>query len=181
VPALPRPEGSQGTLNDLKPTAHCTREYRFHRELDQSVELTFTPNASVRSVPRVDYCVGAASHAHVVAQQSLAPASRASSRSPSRPAAIACARRGSPGSIVRVEAAGGAGSRAGLSSRSTNSSATSGITLEPSPLGERPHPDPLQQSARRANSTSIEKQPHRIEIQLSATSLSEPSVARMAN
>jgi class 3 adenylate cyclase len=46
----------------------------FTANFDQSVELTFTPNAAIRRVPRVDYCVGGPQVTpHVVAQLLLPP------------------------------------------------------------------------------------------------------------
>ena len=63
---------SLGTLNS---EAHCdTCQIDFTANFDQSVELTFTPNAAIRRVPRVDYCVGGPQVTpHVVAQQLLQP------------------------------------------------------------------------------------------------------------
>jgi class 3 adenylate cyclase len=61
------------TLGDVQATAHCdTCNLDFTAHFDQSVELTFTPNASVRAVPRTDYCVGGPQVTpHVVAQQAI--------------------------------------------------------------------------------------------------------------
>ncbi len=66
-------KASQSTLATVKATAHCdTCHMDFTANFDQSVELTFTPNASVRAVTRTDYCVGGPQVTpHVVAQQSL--------------------------------------------------------------------------------------------------------------
>ncbi len=63
------------TLGEVKATAHCdTCNVDFTAHFDQSVELTFTPNASVRAVPRIDYCIGGPQVTpHVVAQQALRP------------------------------------------------------------------------------------------------------------
>jgi class 3 adenylate cyclase len=73
-------KASQSTLGTLQPQAHCdTCHVDFTANFDQSVELTFTPNASIRSVVRADYCVGGPQVTpHIVAQQRLAAgASRA--------------------------------------------------------------------------------------------------------
>lgn len=66
-------KASQSTLSTVKATAHCDScNVDFTANFDQSVELTFTPNASVRAVTRMDYCVGGPQVTpHVVAQQSL--------------------------------------------------------------------------------------------------------------
>lgn len=46
----------------------------FKANFDQSVELTFVPNPSVRRVPRADYCMGGPQVTpHIVAQKRLAP------------------------------------------------------------------------------------------------------------
>jgi class 3 adenylate cyclase len=65
----------QGSLSGITAVAHCEScDVDFTANFDQSVELTFTPNAAVRAVPRVDYCVGGPQVTpHIVAQQSLAP------------------------------------------------------------------------------------------------------------
>ncbi len=67
-----------GTLTGLRPVAHCDScHVDFTANFDQSVELTFTPNAAVRAVPRADYCVGGPQVTpHIVAQQTLAPGER---------------------------------------------------------------------------------------------------------
>lgn len=64
-----------GELSGLKPVAHCDScQVDFTANFDQSVELTFTPNAAVRAVQRADYCVGGPQVTpHIVAQQMLVP------------------------------------------------------------------------------------------------------------
>ena len=66
-------KASQASLSGVKPTAHCDScHVDFTANFDQSVELTFTPNAAVRAVTRTDYCVGGPQVTpHIVAQQSL--------------------------------------------------------------------------------------------------------------
>lgn len=61
------------SLDGVAPRAHCEScDVDFTANFDQSVELTFTPNAAVRAVTRVDYCVGGPQVTpHVVAQQTL--------------------------------------------------------------------------------------------------------------
>jgi class 3 adenylate cyclase len=68
----------QGSLAGVTARAHCDScQVDFVASFDQSVELTFTPNAAVRAVPRVDYCVGGPQVTpHIVAQQSLPPGGR---------------------------------------------------------------------------------------------------------
>jgi class 3 adenylate cyclase len=63
-------------LEGIRSDAHCDScNVDFTVNFDQSVELTFTPNASVRSVARIDYCVGGPQVTpHIVAQQPLKPA-----------------------------------------------------------------------------------------------------------
>lgn len=62
------------SLSDVQATAHCDScNVDFTANFDQSIELTFTPNAAVRAVARADYCVGGPQVTpHIVAQQSLA-------------------------------------------------------------------------------------------------------------
>jgi len=62
-------------LSSLSAQAHCPScDIDFTANFDQSVELTFTPNPSVRSVARADYCVGGPQVTpHIVAQQRVAP------------------------------------------------------------------------------------------------------------
>ena len=71
-------KGSSPTMGALNVDAHCdTCHVDFTANFDQSVELTFTPNAAIRRVPRVDYCVGGPQVTpHVVAQQLLPPGAR---------------------------------------------------------------------------------------------------------
>ena len=66
------------TLETLNPAVHCdTCQIDFTANFDQSVELTFTPNAAIRVVPRVEYCVGGPQVTpHIVAQQLLQPGER---------------------------------------------------------------------------------------------------------
>ncbi len=60
-------------LEGIKAEAHCDScHIDFTVNFDQSVELTFTPNAAVRSVVRADYCVGGPQITpHILAQQQL--------------------------------------------------------------------------------------------------------------
>lgn len=69
-------KASQPALSRVKAVAHCDScHIDFTVNFDQSVELTFTPNAAVRPVVRTDYCVGGPQVTpHVVAQQWLGPA-----------------------------------------------------------------------------------------------------------
>lgn len=71
-------KASQRSLSGVRAQAHCdTCHVDFTANFDQSVELNFTPNASVRAVPRIDYCVGGPQVTpHIVAQQSLRPGER---------------------------------------------------------------------------------------------------------
>jgi class 3 adenylate cyclase len=66
-------KATTSTLSGMKPEAHCDScQVDFTANFDQSVELTFTPNASVRHVVRADYCVGGPQVTpHIVAQQRL--------------------------------------------------------------------------------------------------------------
>jgi class 3 adenylate cyclase len=68
----------QGSLAGVSALAHCDScNVDFTASFDQSVELTFTPNAAVRAIPQVDYCVGGPQVTpHIVAQQSLRPGER---------------------------------------------------------------------------------------------------------
>ncbi len=63
----------QPSLATLKPVAHCDScHIDFTANFDQSVELTFTTNASVRAITPIEYCVGGPQVTpHVVAQQTL--------------------------------------------------------------------------------------------------------------
>ena len=69
-------KASSTSLGTLDAQAHCdTCHIDFTANFDQSVELTFTPNAAIRSVPRIDYCVGGPQVTpHIIAQQVLRPA-----------------------------------------------------------------------------------------------------------
>jgi class 3 adenylate cyclase len=66
------------SLDGLSAQAHCDScNVDFTANFDQSVELTFTPNAAVRRVARTDYCVGGPQVTpHIVAQQVLPPFAR---------------------------------------------------------------------------------------------------------
>ncbi len=68
----------QDSLAGLTALAHCEScDVDFTANFDQSVELTFTPNAAVRAVLRVDYCVGGPQVTpHIVAQQALGSGGR---------------------------------------------------------------------------------------------------------
>ena len=71
-------KATSGSLGTLDASAHCeTCNLDFTANFDQSVELTFSPNAGIRAVTRVDYCVGGPQVTpHIVAQQMLDPAER---------------------------------------------------------------------------------------------------------
>ncbi|MDB6168368.1 MAG: adenylate/guanylate cyclase [Verrucomicrobia bacterium] len=71
-------KASSSSLGSLDPAVHCeTCDLDFTANFDQSVELTFTPGASIRPVARLDYCVGGPQVTpHVVAQQHLDPGER---------------------------------------------------------------------------------------------------------
>lgn len=66
------------TLATVQAQAHCDScHVDFTVNFDQSVELTFSPNASMRSVARIDYCIGGPQITpHIVAQQRLPAAGR---------------------------------------------------------------------------------------------------------
>jgi adenylate cyclase len=66
------------SLSGVSPQAHCDScNVDFTANFDQSVELTFSPNAAIRQVVRADYCVGGPQVTpHILAQQVLAPAGR---------------------------------------------------------------------------------------------------------
>jgi len=61
------------SLSSVTHRAHCPScDVDFNVNFDQSVELTFVPNASVRPVVRADYCIGGPQLTpHIVAQQSI--------------------------------------------------------------------------------------------------------------
>ncbi|HID50640.1 MAG TPA: hypothetical protein EYP41_01210 [Anaerolineae bacterium] len=65
-------------LGDLESHAHCrTCNIDFNTSFENSVELTFVPNAAVRQVERMEYCVaGPEITPHIVAQQLLAARDR---------------------------------------------------------------------------------------------------------
>lgn len=75
-------KASQPALSRVKALAHCDScHIDFTVNFDQSVELTFTPNAAVRPVVRTDYCVGGPQVTpHIVAQQWLGPAAHCTLR-----------------------------------------------------------------------------------------------------
>ncbi len=64
-------KATHASLAGVSPQAHCDScNVDFTANFDQSVELTFTPNAAVRQVVRADYCVGGPQVTpHIVAQQ----------------------------------------------------------------------------------------------------------------
>lgn len=66
-------KASQSTLSGVRAAAHCDScHVDFTVNFDESVELTFTPNAAIRAVPRADYCVGGPQVTpHILAQQML--------------------------------------------------------------------------------------------------------------
>ena len=66
---------SGASLSEISSDAHCDScGIDFTANFDQSVELTFSPNPSVRDVPRLEYCVGGPQVTpHVVAQGRLGP------------------------------------------------------------------------------------------------------------
>ncbi len=66
------------SLAGVTSVAHCEScDMDFATNFDQCVELTFTPNAAVRTVTRADYCVGGPQVTpHIVAQQALASGER---------------------------------------------------------------------------------------------------------
>ena len=67
------PQESGSSLKDIDPEVHCeTCRIDFTVNFDRFVELTFRPNASVRTMDVRDYCVGSPQRTpHVVAQQLL--------------------------------------------------------------------------------------------------------------
>jgi adenylate cyclase len=68
------------TLSGIEAHGHCDScQTDFEANFDQSVELTFRPNAAIRSVQRADYCVGGPQVTpHIVAQQHVPAGSRRS-------------------------------------------------------------------------------------------------------
>src|SRR5882724_1796808 len=67
------PQESGMSLQDIATQVHCdTCQIDFTVNFDRFVELTFRPNAAVRSVDTKDYCIGSPQRTpHVVAQQLL--------------------------------------------------------------------------------------------------------------
>ena len=67
------PQDSGISLKDIATNAHCdTCQIDFTVNFDRFVELTFRPNAAVRTVDTKDYCIGSPQRTpHVVAQQLL--------------------------------------------------------------------------------------------------------------
>jgi class 3 adenylate cyclase len=68
----------QSALSSIREEAHCDScNVDFTTNFDQSIELTFAPNASIRPVVRADYCVGGPQITpHIVAQQRLVSGGR---------------------------------------------------------------------------------------------------------
>ena len=75
------------SLYTLRPQARCdTCQIDFVADFDQSVEITFAPNAAIRDLPRTEYCVGGPQITpHIVVQQLLLPAERRSFKLALRP------------------------------------------------------------------------------------------------
>ena len=69
------PQESETSLSEISSKVHCeTCRIDFTVNFDRFVEITFRPNASVRSVETKDYCMGSPQKTpHIVAQQLLAP------------------------------------------------------------------------------------------------------------
>jgi class 3 adenylate cyclase len=69
------PGRAGASLSDISADSHCEScGIDFTANFDQSVELTFVPNPSVRTVPRLEYCMGGPQITpHVVAQGRLRP------------------------------------------------------------------------------------------------------------
>ena len=67
------PQESGSSLRDIDPEVHCeTCRIDFTVNFDRFVELTFRPNASIRTMDVKDYCIGSPQRTpHVVAQQLL--------------------------------------------------------------------------------------------------------------
>ena len=63
------------SLRQLQGAAHCdTCNIRFDANLDQAVELVFSPNPAIRSIESHEFCVGGPQVTpHIVAQQTLPP------------------------------------------------------------------------------------------------------------
>ena len=69
------PQDSSATLRELHSKGHCAGcEIDFDVNFDRFVEVTFRPNATVRTVEQRMYCAGSPQHTpHIVAQQLLQP------------------------------------------------------------------------------------------------------------
>jgi adenylate cyclase len=67
------PQESSASLKDIDPEVHCEAcRIDFTVNFDRFVELTFRPNASIRTMDVKDYCIGSPQRTpHVVAQQLL--------------------------------------------------------------------------------------------------------------
>ncbi|MCP4422562.1 MAG: adenylate/guanylate cyclase domain-containing protein [Chloroflexi bacterium] len=65
-------------LSELSTTVHCrTCNIDFEADTEHSIELTFTPNPSIRQVERMEFCVaGPQQMPHVAAQILLSPGAR---------------------------------------------------------------------------------------------------------
>jgi class 3 adenylate cyclase len=72
--------GAADSLKELSSNVHCDGcNIDFHVNFEQSVELTFRPNPSIRAVDVESFCVGGPQVTpHIAAQQMLAPGSRRS-------------------------------------------------------------------------------------------------------
>lgn len=62
-------------LDEVPETGHCTLcDIDFELDLDQAVEAIFTPNAAVRAIPELPFCLaGPGRTPHVLVQQNVAP------------------------------------------------------------------------------------------------------------
>lgn len=68
-------KASTGELDELPSTIHCdVCNIDYGANFAQSVELTFTPNPSIRTVDRNDYCIGNPMATPHIVQQQLVPA-----------------------------------------------------------------------------------------------------------
>jgi class 3 adenylate cyclase len=72
--------GAADSLKELSSNVHCAGcNIDFHVNFEQSVELTFRPNPSIRTVDVESFCVGGPEVTpHIAAQQLMAPHSRRS-------------------------------------------------------------------------------------------------------
>ena len=68
------PQESESSLSEVSSKVHCeTCRIDFTVNFDRFVEITFRPNASVRTADVKNYCIGSPQRTpHVVAQQLLA-------------------------------------------------------------------------------------------------------------